>query len=67
MLQACSREEFFCLLFLATGLQPTSRIPDLDSDKSKCLEALRAEYGRLGRPLAGLGYNGRQARELEDF
>ena len=27
MLQQCSREELFCLVFLATGLSPTSRIP----------------------------------------
>ena len=27
MLQQCDREQLMCLVFLATGLQPTSRIP----------------------------------------
>ena len=36
MLQGCSREELFCLLFLATGLSPTSRIPSLPGFASVC-------------------------------
>ena len=41
VLQACAREELMCLLFLGTGLQPTSRLPaHLGMRFSSCLKLL---------------------------
>lgn len=69
MLQKCSREELESLLFLATHLEPTSRLPSslglvgvlsarLRLDKAECFELLKQEYINRGCPLAGGGYDG---------
>ena len=61
MLQKCSRDELFALLYLSTGLSPLDRLPSLDKDE--CISSLQAEYHRLQRPVAQLKYDGPRARE----